>query len=64
MPASKFSLQVAGLYYLTSLAAPLVGYFVGQILMGVLWGIFASLGIIAAQRLLLTAVATRLLRSL
>jgi SET family sugar efflux transporter-like MFS transporter len=34
------------------------GMFVGQILMGVLWGIFASLGIIAAQRLLPTAVAT------
>jgi MFS transporter, SET family, sugar efflux transporter len=39
----------------TSTAA---GMFVGQILMGVLWGIFASSGIIAAQRLLPTAVAT------
>jgi len=39
----------------TSTAA---GMFVGQILMGVLWGIFASLGIIAAQRLLPAAVAT------
>ena len=35
-----------------------VGMFAGQILMGGVWGIFASLGIIAAQRLLPTAVAT------
>ena len=34
------------------------GMFAGQILMGGVWGIFASLGIIAAQRLLPTAVAT------
>ncbi|WP_329615442.1 MFS transporter [Streptomyces brevispora] len=34
------------------------GLFVGQILMGGVWGIFAALGIIAAQRLLPTAVAT------
>jgi hypothetical protein len=32
--------------------------FAGQILMGGVWGIFASLGIIAAQRLLPSAVAT------
>jgi SET family sugar efflux transporter-like MFS transporter len=35
-----------------------VGMFAGQVLMGGVWGIFASLGIIAAQRLLRTAVAT------
>jgi MFS transporter, SET family, sugar efflux transporter len=35
-----------------------IGMFAGQILMGGVWGIFASLGIIAAQRLLPTAVAT------
>lgn len=35
-----------------------LGMFAGQILMGSVWGIFASLGIIAAQRLLPTAVAT------
>ena len=35
-----------------------LGMFAGQILMGGVWGIFASLGIIAAQRLLPTAVAT------
>jgi MFS transporter, SET family, sugar efflux transporter len=34
------------------------GMFAGQLLMGGVWGIFASLGIIAAQRLLPTAVAT------
>ncbi len=35
-----------------------VGLFAGQILMGVVWGVFAALGIIVAQRLLPTAVAT------
>ena len=35
-----------------------VGMFAGQVLMGGVWGIFAALGIIAAQRLLPTAVAT------
>lgn len=35
-----------------------VGMFAGQILMGVVWGIFAALGIIVAQRLLPQAVAT------
>jgi MFS transporter, SET family, sugar efflux transporter len=34
------------------------GLFAGQILMGGVWGIFAALGIIVAQRLLPTAVAT------
>jgi MFS transporter, SET family, sugar efflux transporter len=38
--------------------ASAIGMFSGQILMGGFWGIFASLGIITAQRLLLTAVAT------
>lgn len=35
-----------------------VGLFAGQILMGGVWGIFATLGIIVAQRLLSGAVAT------
>ena len=35
-----------------------VGMFAGQILMGVVWGVFAALGIIVAQRLLPEAVAT------
>jgi MFS transporter, SET family, sugar efflux transporter len=47
---------VANICFATTSSA--AGMFVGQILMGVLWGIFASLGIIAAQRLLPTAVAT------
>jgi SET family sugar efflux transporter-like MFS transporter len=34
------------------------GLFAGQIFMGAVWGIFAALGIIVAQRLLPTAVAT------
>jgi MFS transporter, SET family, sugar efflux transporter len=34
------------------------GLFAGQILMGGVWGVFAALGIIVAQRLLPTAVAT------
>jgi SET family sugar efflux transporter-like MFS transporter len=34
------------------------GLFTGQVLMGGVWGIFAALGIIVAQRLLPTAVAT------
>jgi SET family sugar efflux transporter-like MFS transporter len=34
------------------------GLFAGQVLMGGVWGIFATLGIIVAQRLLPTAVAT------
>jgi SET family sugar efflux transporter-like MFS transporter len=35
-----------------------VGMFVGQIFMGGVWGVFAALGIIVAQRLLPRAVAT------
>jgi len=35
-----------------------VGLFAGQILMGGVWGVFAALGIIVAQRLLPTAIAT------
>ena len=35
-----------------------VGMFAGQILMGGVWGVFAALGIIVAQRLLPQAVAT------
>ena len=46
----------ANIYFATIGSA--VGMFAGQILMGGLWGIFASLGIIAAQRLLPTAVTT------
>ncbi|HZX05067.1 MFS transporter [Kribbella sp.] len=34
------------------------GMFAGQVLMGFVWGIFAALGILAAQRLLPEAVAT------
>jgi SET family sugar efflux transporter-like MFS transporter len=34
------------------------GMFAGQILMGGVWGVFAALGIIVAQRLLPQAVAT------
>lgn len=34
------------------------GLFAGQILMGAVWGVFAALGIIVAQHLLPTAVAT------
>lgn len=41
-----------------ALTASAAGLFAGQILMGGMWGIFAALGIIVAQRLLPTAVAT------
>jgi len=41
-----------------ALAGTAAGMFAGQILMGAVWGIFAALGIIVAQRLLPTAVAT------
>ncbi|MFD8110037.1 MFS transporter [Streptomyces microflavus] len=34
------------------------GLFAGQVLMGAVWAVFASLGIVVAQRLLPTAVAT------
>ena len=46
----------AGICYATISSA--LGMFAGQILMGGAWAIFASLGIIIAQRLLPTAVAT------
>lgn len=35
-----------------------LGLFAGQVLMGGVWGVFAGLGIIVAQRLLPTAIAT------
>lgn len=41
-----------------SLWSTVAGLFAGQILMGGVWGVFAALGIIAAQRLLPHAVAT------
>ncbi|MHC9044453.1 MFS transporter [Microbacterium saperdae] len=41
-----------------ALSGTAAGLFAGQILMGVVWGVFAALGIIVAQRLLPTAVAT------
>lgn len=41
-----------------ALTGSAVGLFAGQILMGGVWGVFAALGIIVAQRLLPTAVAT------
>lgn len=42
-------------FALTGTAA---GLFAGQVLMGGVWGVFAALGIVVAQRLLPTAVAT------
>ena len=41
-----------------ALTGSIAGMFAGQILMGGVWGVFAALGIIAAQRLLSQAVAT------
>jgi SET family sugar efflux transporter-like MFS transporter len=41
-----------------AVSGSVAGMFVGQLLMGGVWGIFASLGVIAAQRLLPQAVAT------
>ena len=41
-----------------ALTGSAVGMFTGQVFMGGVWGIFAGLGIIVAQRLLPTAVAT------
>jgi SET family sugar efflux transporter-like MFS transporter len=38
--------------------ATAAGLFTGQVLMGGVWGVFATLGIVVAQRLLPTAVAT------
>ncbi|WP_034593932.1 MFS transporter [Hamadaea tsunoensis] len=41
-----------------ALSGSAAGLFAGQVLMGGVWGVFAALGIIVAQRLLPTAVAT------
>jgi SET family sugar efflux transporter-like MFS transporter len=41
-----------------ALADNVIGMFAGQVLMGGVWGVFAALGIIVAQRLLPEAVAT------
>ncbi len=41
-----------------ALTGSAAGMFAGQILMGGVWGVFAALGIIVAQRLLPSAVAT------
>jgi SET family sugar efflux transporter-like MFS transporter len=41
-----------------ALTGSAIGMFAGQILMGGVWGVFAALGIIVAQRLLPQAVAT------
>src|SRR6201995_3645336 len=41
-----------------ALSGTAAGLFAGQIFMGGVWGVFAALGIIVAQRLLPTAVAT------
>jgi MFS transporter, SET family, sugar efflux transporter len=41
-----------------ALTGDAAGMFAGQILMGGVWGVFAALGIIVAQRLLPTAIAT------
>ncbi|MFD4602221.1 MFS transporter [Streptomyces sp. NPDC058464] len=46
----------ANICFATTGSAP--GLFAGQILMGGVWGVFAALGIIVAQRLLPSAVAT------
>ena len=47
-----------GANLLFALSGNVVGLFAGQILMGGVWGIWATLGIIVAQRLLPSAVAT------
>ena len=41
-----------------ALTGSVIGMFAGQVLMGGVWGVFAALGIIVAQRLLPDAVAT------
>ncbi|HWO65855.1 MAG TPA: MFS transporter [Umezawaea sp.] len=41
-----------------ALTGGVTGLFAGQVLMGGVWGVFAALGIVVAQRLLPTAVAT------
>lgn len=72
MPFSVMLGRKIGFLWLMSLAAALgvaanicfatwgtaAGMFAGQILMGGVWGVFAALGIIVAQRLLPRAVAT------
>jgi SET family sugar efflux transporter-like MFS transporter len=45
-------------YLCFALTANAVGMFAGQIFMGAVWGVFAGLGIVVAQRLLPQAVAT------
>jgi MFS transporter, SET family, sugar efflux transporter len=52
------ALFAAGAYACFALIANAEGMFAGQILMGAVWGIFAGLGIVVAQRLLPFAVAT------
>lgn len=47
-----------GAYLCFALTDNVAGMFAGQVLMGGVWGIFAALGIILAQRLLSQAVAT------
>ncbi|WP_328647436.1 MFS transporter [Amycolatopsis sp. NBC_00348] len=53
--AAGFGVSANLCFALTGTAA---GLFAGQILMGGVWGVFATLGIIVAQRLLPQAVAT------
>lgn len=48
----------AGANILFATTGTAAGLFAGQILMGGVWGIFAGLGIIVAQRMLPTAIAT------
>jgi SET family sugar efflux transporter-like MFS transporter len=72
MPFSVVYGRRIGMFWLMSIGAALgvaanlcfatignaVGMFVGQILMGGVWGVFAALGIIVAQRLFPTGIAT------
>jgi len=55
VPGAVFGVGANLCFALTGNAA---GMFAGQILMGGVWGVFAALGIIVAQRLLPQAVAT------
>jgi SET family sugar efflux transporter-like MFS transporter len=55
VPGAAFGVGANLCFALTGSAA---GMFAGQILMGGVWGVFAALGIIVAQRLLPEAVAT------
>ena len=52
------ALFAVGAYVCFAFTGSAVGMFTGQILMGAVWGIFAGLGIVVAQRLLPQAVAT------